>query len=320
MKSIPHLLLMTTVLSLTACNSIAMKQWLEPSKAAAELGQPEIKGINDTQEQAAKDAMEAGDFSRAGSTYEMLVASGKGNKEQQLRYKVGFAEALRRSGQLERALAQYEVLIAENQTNLDVAEGRALTLMALGKSVDASRAFADIVEKDGKRWRTLNALGILFVSKQMISEAMSYYTEALKFSPDNPAVLNNVGLSQAIDKNFHRALSALDQGIRFAKSPTQRKQIELNMAMVYGVSGDFENAREIASRYYEGPALENNMGLYAYLAKNDGLAKTYLNMALGQSPMHYERAWNNLDLIDGAGNSPAEEVAPNPSLPKFKSN
>ena len=200
-------------------------------------------------------------------------------------------------------------------------EGKGLTLMALGKSVDASRVFADVVAKDPTRWRTLNALGILFVTKNMIPEAMAYYNEALKQSPDNAAVLNNMGLSYAVDKNYPRAIEVLEQGSRISKSNGQRKQIDLNIALVKGVSGDLDGAREVASKYYEGPALDNNMGLYAHLAKNDTLAKTYLNMALSQSPVFYERAWNNLDNINdespGNGTTPSGDVkVPNTALPK----
>ncbi len=302
MKKYSALLLLSTSLALAGCGTAA-KQWLNPDKTFESLGQPEVKGVNDTQEQNAKEALAAGDFTRAAKLYEILVSSDKGTKEQVLRYKLGLASTMRRLGNYERALSMFDQLVAENAGNLDAAEGRALTLMAMGKTLDASRGFSDIVEKDAKRWQTLNALGILFVTKNMIPEAMSYYTEALKYSPDNPAVLNNVGLSQAVDKNYRRGIDALEQAARLSKLPAQRKQIELNEALVFAVSGDLDKAREIASRHYDGAALDNNMGLYAHLAKDNALAKTYLNMALGQSPTFYERAWSNLDVVSDGSKS-----------------
>ncbi len=69
--------------------------------------------------------------------------------------------------------------------------------------------------------------------------------------------------------------------------------------MVYGLSGDMVKARELAGKYLDGPALENNLGFYAHLAKDDALAKTYLNMALSDSATYYQRAWTNLDMITG---------------------
>ena len=316
MKKISALLLLSSALTLAGCGA-AGQQWWDPDKTFATMGGPTVKGINDTQEDMAKEAANAGDFTRASKFYELLVATDKGTPEQKLRYRLGLANATRRLGDNERALAMFEQLVRENPANLDALEGKGLTLMALGKSVDASRAFSEVVEKDATRWRTLNALGILFVTKDMIPEAMAYYTEGLKQSPDNPALLNNIGLSFAVDKQYARAIEALDQSARLSKNPNQRKQIELNTAMVYGVSGDLDNARQIASKYFDGPALDNNMGLYAHLSKNDGLAKTYLNMALNQSSTFYERAWQNLDIINDADHVPGDDAKTPSKLPKL---
>ena len=309
MRTVSRFLLLTSSLMLSACGQMG-QQWFDPDKTFALFDQPTIKGVNDTQEDMAKEAMNAGDFSRAADFYQQLVSSGKGTPEQVLRYKYSWAESLRRVGNNEPALAMFEELHSQNPTNLDVAEGRGLCLMAAGKVEDAGRAFAEVLEKDAKRWRTLNALGILFVSKNLIPEAIAYYTEALNQSPDNPAVLNNVGLSLAIDRQFPRAEEALQQAARLSKSPAQKKHITLNLAMVYGTAGDLDTARDIAARYLEGAALDNNLGLYAYLAKDVTLAKSYLNMALSQSNAYYERAWENLDLVSEAGGGAAPGLPP----------
>ncbi|MFM9890284.1 MAG: tetratricopeptide repeat protein [Rickettsiales bacterium] len=316
MKTISTAFLATSLL-LTACDDPTVKQWFDPDRTFASLPQPEIKGINATEEQLAIEATQKGDFKRASQFYEQLVGSKKGSPEEVLRYKLGLAESARRLGENDRALAMFSQLTKENPDNLDAHEGRALTLTATGKTTDAGREFSDILAKDPKRWRTLNALGILFTSKNMIPEAMAYYTEALKYSPDNVAVLNNVGLAQAIDRQYAAAIEALGQASRLSKSPAQRQQVDLNLAMVYGASGDLDTASDVAGKYLSGPALDNNLGLYAHLSKNDALAKTYLNMALSQSPVYYERAWENLDVVNdsdsgttgsGASNAPEAQI------------
>ena len=298
--SIPVLLSLSLLVS--ACDSPTVKQWLEPDKEAKGFEQPAFDSINATTEKMAVEATSNGDYKRAGQFYTQLVDSKKGSPDDQFRYKVGLAESARRIGQNAAALDMYEQLYKEKPTDVSVMEGRGLTLMAAGRTADAGRQLAEVIEKDPKRWRSLNALGILFVTKNMIPEAMAYYTEALKQSPDNPAILNNVGLSQAVDKNYSRAFEAFEQGVRVSKTDAQRKQISLNMAMVYGISGDLETAKEIASKFLEGPALDNNLGLYAHLAKDDNLAKTYLDMALTDAQVYYQRAWENRDIIEQKGN------------------
>ena len=57
-----------------------------------------MKGVGDTQESMAKDAAAAGDYKRAAQSYEQLVGSKKGTPEQVLRYKIGWADSLRRIG------------------------------------------------------------------------------------------------------------------------------------------------------------------------------------------------------------------------------
>lgn len=293
------LLLVASTLALSACKDYAFNQWIDPDKSFADMPSPDVKGVADTQEEAAKAAAANGDFARAGQFYQQLLGSDKNTDAQKLRFKLGWAEAERRQGNFDKSLAMYSQLVRENPDNIDAKEGEALSLAATGKTVDAGREFSEVIAKDPTRWRTLNALGILFTSKNMIPEAMAYYNEALKYSPDNPAVLNNVGLSQAVDHKYAESIAALDQASRKSKSPAQRRQIDLNLAMVYGASGDSDTAKDIASKYLDGAALDNNLGLYAHLAKDDTLAKAYINMALSQSPTYYERGWNNLDVVGG---------------------
>lgn len=302
MKKILPLLLVSTSLTLSACGEMG-QQWLDPDKTFAKFDQPDIKGVNDTQEDMAKQAIANEDFLRAAQFYQQLVSSDKGTAEQKLRYKMGLADSVRRLGQAQSALVMYDQLHAENPDNLDITEGRGLTLMTAGKVADAGRVFSAVIEKDPKRWRSLNALGLLFITKNMVPEAMAYFEEALNQSPDNPAVLNNMGLSQAINHDYPKAIESLDYAARLSKVSAQHRQIDLNLAMVYGVSGDMEKSREIAGKYIEGAALDNNMGLYAHLAKDDALAKSYLNMALSQSSIYYQRAWDNLDAVADSGRS-----------------
>ncbi len=303
MKKLPILLLLATT-TLAGCGLLdsQTEAWLQGGDRKEALERMDdsakVEGVNSTMEKQAIEAAQKGNFLRAGQFYRQLMDAPKASDDDKFRYKLGLAEAARRAGDIKSALPLYEELLKIQPNHQDAMEGYGLALMQSGKPVDAGRMFSDIMEINPKRWRTLNGLGILFVNKNMIPEAMAYYTEALKNSPDNPAVLNNVALSQAVDRNYARAFESFEQAVRISSSELQREQIGLNMAMVYGISGDLETARTIASKYLQGPQLDNNLGLYAHLAKDDALAKTYLEMALSGSTTYYERAWSNLDMIE----------------------
>jgi Flp pilus assembly protein TadD len=252
-----------------------------------------------TQEKAAASAVESGDFARASSIYVQLLDRKKLSAEDKARYQIALADIDRRAGQYESAIAQYDNVLDTNSTNIDALEGKGLALMAQGNIAEAGQIFKAVLAADATRWRTLNALGIMFTSKNMVPEAMAYFAEGLKVSKNNAAILNNVGLTQAINHNYPRALQAMKQAVRTSANDTRKKQIELNMALIYGISGDFDNARAVAEKHLKGPTLENNLGLYAHLANNQELAKAYLNQALSSSTTYYERAWKNLDIISG---------------------
>ncbi|MBN8543504.1 MAG: tetratricopeptide repeat protein [Alphaproteobacteria bacterium] len=300
MKFLPLILIPLLV---TACEkgSIA-EQWANPDKTFSKLDQPDVPTVQSTLERQAEEALQKNDYKRAAGFYQQMIDSKKTPAKDKLRYRAIMADMLRRIGENEKALRQFNEVLEEDPNHIDALEGKGLTEMALGQSADAGRTLSKVLDKDGKRWRTLNALGILFVTKNMIPEAVEYFTEGLRVSRDNPAILNNVGLARAIDRNYPRAIETLQQAAKMSVTEERKKQVELNLALVYGISGDIDSARAMAEKHLEGATLDNNLGLYAHLAKNDELAKTYLNMALSNSPTYYERAWNNLDIITEQSN------------------
>jgi Flp pilus assembly protein TadD len=306
-----HIILMVAALfTLSACEEGSIgKQWLDPDKEFKEFDQPDVPTQRSLMEQGAKDALEKGNALKAAQIYKQLAEQPKLKDPEKRSYMVQFADATRRSGEYEKALKLFDDLSKKQKPSAELLEGKGLCLMGMGKMQEAGRVFKEVMTLDKQRWRTLNALGILFATRNMIPESMAYYAEALRVSEDNPAILNNVGLSQAIARNYPRAIQAMEQAVRVAPNDLRREQIELNFALIQGIKGDLDGAKAIASKYLKGPALDNNLGLYAYLSDNKELAKTYLNQALTNSTTYYERAWQNLDLVSESGKGDALKPA-----------
>jgi len=305
------LLLLTGLMLVTACSlDPTKKAFNDPGEALEKLDGPKVEGMSATLERSAEDSLEKGEPRRAAQFYKQLYDMPKIDEKTKNSYAIGLAESMRRGGEISGSMKYLQEVLKKDPDNVEALEGMGLTLLADGKSVEAGRTFEKVMKIDATRWRTLNALGILFTTKNMLPEANAYFTEALKYSADNPTVLNNVGLTYATERKFDKAVEAFEQASRFANGNTQRKrQIDLNMAMVYGIAGDYDRAKDIASRYLKGPALDNNLGLYAHLANNDDLARAYLNTALSGSPTHYERAWKNLEIVteeSKGGNAPSK--------------
>ncbi len=298
--TIHSILLLCAALAVTGCDA-RRAELIDGQMILDEADAPEVIGVNATMEQNAIAAAEVGDYNRAMQIYEQLIDRDKKNK----RYLLAYAESSRKAGNKDAALAAYEALLILSPSNIDAKEGKALALLDKGEFQDAGDLFSEVLKTDRRRWRTLNGLAILFVIQDMHDEAMAYFTEALVQSPNNASVLNNVGLTLAISDKQDDAVAALQKASELVPSTDKhlRRKIEMNLAMVYGAMGDLDNAKAVASKHLHGPALNNNMGFYAHLAKDDALAKSYLNMALTRNPRYYERAWSNLNRIEGQENA-----------------
>ncbi|MDE3060583.1 MAG: hypothetical protein KGJ06_06190, partial [Pseudomonadota bacterium] len=224
---------------------------------------------------------------------------------------LALAEADRRAGAADQAIAVYDRVLAADPKSLDAKEGKALALIAKGDFSTPGPLLDEVMHADPRRWKTLNAMGILLTTRNMPKEAQQYFREAQQQNPSSAAVANNLGLSLALSRNYSESVDTLKQAASMAATPFEHKRIDLNTALVLAISGNLREAKAITSRYYSGAALHNNMGLYAHLAKDDKIAKSYLNMALTESKTFYKKAWDNMQAID-------EDDAPETKTPVKK--
>jgi len=280
------------VLLLSAC--VGGSQPIDAQKLLSSMQGPKILGVEDTLMESAKNAEKQGDFKQAATFYKQVLEKRGDNMEAGL----GLADALRRGGELENAIAVYDGIIAKDPKIIGAKEGKALALIAKGDFDTPTGLLEEVLKTDATRWKTLNALGILFSTRNLQPEAQQYFTEALKYHADSPPILNNLGLSQAMTKKYDEAISTLNKASNLSASGSnERKRIELNTALVYASAGKLDEARATAETHLSGAALNNNLGLYAHLAKDDQMARAYLNMALTESKTYYAKAWDNLQEI-----------------------
>lgn len=290
------------IILLSACNGAG--QPLDAKKFLSGLEGPKVPTVQDTLLENAKSAEAAGEWLTANQLYQQALVKNQDNKE----IMVATAETYRRIGKYDPAIALYDAALAKDNTMITAKEGKALALLSKGDYEAPTNLFEDVTKADPTRWKTLNGLGILFTTRGMHPEAQQYFKEALKHAPANTSVLNNLGLSQALSKEYDVAADTLLQaGALAAAGGGNRKHIDMNLALVYAVAGRIEDARMIAENYYSGASLNNNMGLYAHLAKDNALAKDYLNMALIESKTYYEKAWQNLQDINSGANTAATQ-------------
>lgn len=269
---------------------------IDGQKFLSQFEGPTVPKVEDALMDTARAAEDQGDYSQAISLYRQLLQKYPGHHS----IAVSLADCYRKSGQYQQAVVVYDGVLTAEPGNIEAKEGKGLAQLSMGDFETTGALFDEVLKKDATRWKSLNALGILFTTRGMQAEAQQYFAEALKYYPNSVTVLNNLGLSQALERKYDAALASLSSASNAAeRNSMQRKRVDLNMALVYAVTNRLDDARLIASNYYSGSELENNMGIYSVLANDDTMARAYLNMALSNSKVFYEKAWNNLQAIEG---------------------
>lgn len=285
---IPALLTSCTI---DSTKSSQEKRLEELESVANQVDTPTIERTN---LEYAKAAVQSGNLIKAEYYYSQLLES----KPDSTEYLFDYSEVLRKSGKCPLAMKGYDKVLAIKPNDIDTLEGKGLCLLASSKNPQAADIFTQILAADPTRWKSLNAAGLIFASDKKFTEASQYFNAAAKYSNDNPAVLNNQGLAKALTGNFKDGIKILEDAlIKTDDSSNQKRSIALNLALIYGISGNMDLAEKTARPYLTEPQLYNNMGVYAELAKDKELAKTYLNKALQDTPVYYDRAWDNLERV-----------------------
>jgi Flp pilus assembly protein TadD len=157
---------------------------------------------------------------------------------------LGYSRALKAIGSRDKAL---EVLTSAYQTNPSSGEVAAeLGRLALDMGrLDIANTTLKVAEAQGVRdWKTLSAEGTLRAKQGKHAEAQQYYLAALQEKPDAVSVINNLALSYALDGKPKKSETLLRKAVA---SGHEDKRVRQNLALVLGLQGKFDEARQVAS-------------------------------------------------------------------------
>ncbi len=296
------LLLIFTAISLASCSILPEKNASDTRKKEMDdaLASVDVPTIEKTLYDSGQAALASGDSFKAEYYFEQL---NKKDPKNDL-YKYKYAETLRRRGACAQAIELYSDVLKDKPNDMNSTEGKALCLVSLGDFQKAGPLLTDIIHKDSTRWKSINAAGLIFAVNKKFKEANQYLDLAAEVSGRAPAVLNNQGLVRALVGNYDDAIKILQEAsTKSTENPGEKRQIDLNLAMVYGIAKKMDKAEETAKPWLTTPQLYNNMGIYAELSKDSDLARTYLNKALMGTSVYYDKAWDNLEKLNGTNNN-----------------
>lgn len=157
---------------------------------------------------------------------------------------------------------------------------------------DRERLLKAYISRYGQDHRALNDLGALAFVAGQLDEAVDYLNSANRITPNNHAVLNNLGLVYAARKDYAQAAQNFQAS--YAAKPTP--EAAFNLGVIYekraqyaAAAEAFGNAGDLAGAHY-------NAGLSRLLMNDLAGAKVALERALQQDPNN-ARAYYVLAIV-----------------------
>ncbi len=160
--------------------------------------------------------------------------------------------------------AAYELLKdAETAFANDPGVIRELGLLALetGRPRDAEWRLRTAIARSKADWKTYSALGSSLAAQDRHVEARAAFSTALKMAPDNLAVINNLAMSHVMAGDLAKAENLLRGAERYAGARGQSSQIRQNLALVVGLRGRVNEARDIGKTAWPSARAEDNVAV-----------------------------------------------------------
>ena len=92
-------------------------------------------------------------------------------------------------------------------------------------------------------WKVISARGAAIAKQGRHRDAIPLFERALALSPDNPAIMNNLGMAQAMNGDAVKAETTLRRAVDL---PGAAPRVRQNLALVLGLQGKFTEAKEVA--------------------------------------------------------------------------
>ncbi len=190
-----------------------------------------------------------------------------------------YARRLKKLGQVNDQLNVLKILVKHHPKDNSLRDVYGKALLAAGRPVPAEMQFRTMIRQGRNDWKAYNALGSALADQGRFKEARAAYDEALKRSPGNPKIINNVALSYILEGNPVRAEKMLRDALKkiSQEDPAARK-LRQNLALALGLQGRFKEARYVASQDLSPAEVEENM---AYLRRMLGATDTWKELQKG---------------------------------------
>ena len=156
---------------------------------------------------------------------------------------ISYARNLKADGQKERALAIMQQASIFHGEDREVASEYGRLALEFEQVALAQKLLAYADDPTKPDWRVISARGTALAKQGDYKGAIPYYERALKLSPNQPSVMNNLALAYAAGGQPTKAEPLLRQAADHTAAPARVRQ---NLALVVGLQGKYDEAQRLA--------------------------------------------------------------------------
>lgn len=172
---------------------------------------------------------------------------------------IGLSKQLRKEKQYEEALGILLRATATSKNDPYLLAEMGKTMVERGSPEEGLRFLDKAAQRLPADWSIMSARGAAHDQMANHRLAQEAYDMALTYSPGNPVVLANYGVSLAQEGRLGEAENMLRKAVAH---PDATSAVNLNLSLILGLKGDFEESERIARRYLAPATVDENM---AYL-------------------------------------------------------
>ncbi|WP_428645199.1 tetratricopeptide repeat protein [Roseibium sp.] len=156
---------------------------------------------------------------------------------------LGYANALSQNGQMPQSMAVLRAGVIAHPKDREIASAYGKVLAMNGRFEEALNVLQRAQQADTPDWRLMSAEAAIYDQLGNNAKARSLYKQALKIAPDDPSLLNNLGLSYLLSNELPDAEYTLR---RAASLPGADSRVRQNLALVLGIQGKYDEAIQVA--------------------------------------------------------------------------
>jgi tetratricopeptide (TPR) repeat protein len=211
-------------------------------------------------------------------------------------------------GYMQQAGASFQIALRDDRTSAEALYGIGSVLLDQKKSVEARESFERALKLRASYPDTLancwNNLGLLTAREGRPAEAIRYFQEALKLSPDHLIALDNLGSAYRQQKRWDDARQTYERALELNSNDSEANY---GLGMVFAQKDDTARAFDSLQRALKlrpaYPEALNNLGiLYLRTHRRDEAVATF-EQCIREAPT-FEQAYLNLARVYAVENTP----------------